>query len=307
MRALQQTISPYGLVVYAYPDDSHLIASTPEDHTSFSATGYPTTAPRWVGNAIDIMPRNSTAAAKKEAANLARQIIRDKNAGIPGTEHIKYMNWTDEQGICRQERWMPNHTTRSSSDKNHIHLSGLSTWARKAAPFYDPIARMRAAASGGDDMSESWTKPITQGPTGIAGHQRDTALAYAWFHALTANNNTQALLVMAKADEARDNAMQAAINALAAEGDAQAVIDAIRTVREESATSFATMMRELQEEQAAQLAAIRDELRGQAGPLADLVLAKLASAGVGSAATHEAMVAAVNEAFDEAFQGGRTE
>lgn len=138
--ALQRALRGHGLTVYDYPNETHLRASTPEDHTPFSATGWPGSSAYGVGHAIDVMPRADTSAARAENANLARKLIADRNAGVPGTLWIKYLNWTDESGTCRQERWMPNHTSRSSTDKGHIHVSGRSDCDNDArADFYDPL------------------------------------------------------------------------------------------------------------------------------------------------------------------------
>lgn len=142
-RAVQATLRRRGLTVYDYPDRSHLEADTPEDHTPFSATGWPVKSAYGIGHALDIMPRNGNAAGRAENAAIARQLIKDRNAGHPGAAWIKYINWTDEQGVCRQERWMPTHVTRSSTDRNHIHVSGRSDCdAYAGADTYDPVARM---------------------------------------------------------------------------------------------------------------------------------------------------------------------
>lgn len=141
-KALKRNVGAYGITVYDYPNQEHLEASPPEDHTPFSATGWPVKSAYGVGHGVDIMPRNGTAAARAENAAIARQIIRDRDAGHPGVMWIKYLNWTDEQGVCRQERWMPDHVTRSSTDRGHIHVSGRSdcdTYAHAAD--YDPVAR----------------------------------------------------------------------------------------------------------------------------------------------------------------------
>ncbi len=147
-KATQTTLKAYGLTVYDYPDDSHLKADTPEDHTPFSVTGWPGTNGRWRARALDIMPRSGSAAHRKENADIARQFIKDRSAGVPGAMWIKYLNWTDEQGVCRQERWTDasqplKRTTRSSSDKGHVHISGRSDADfDRRADTYDPIRRM---------------------------------------------------------------------------------------------------------------------------------------------------------------------
>lgn len=125
---LRDLLRTYGYTVYDYPDPDHLTADRPQDHTPFSVTGWPISSKRWVGHAIDVMPPNATAVGKGAIGlpDLARNIIRARNANAPGTGWIKYLNWTDEAGVCRQERWMPDHSTVSSTDKGHIHISARS-------------------------------------------------------------------------------------------------------------------------------------------------------------------------------------
>lgn len=155
-KATQSTLQAYGLTVYDYPNDAHLKAATPEDHTPFSVTGWPvppggtaaTANKRWKARALDVMPRSDSAAHRRENADIARQFIKDRDAGVDGVMWIKYLNWTDENGVCRQERWTdpanPNRrTTRSSTDKGHIHISGRSDCDLDGrADTYDPIRRM---------------------------------------------------------------------------------------------------------------------------------------------------------------------
>lgn len=140
-KALQRILRGHGLTVYDYPNDAHLLASTPEDHTPFSVTGWPGTNARWLARGLDIMPRGDSYAHRKENADIARKLIADRNASMPGVMWIKYINWTDENGVCRQERWTPGHTTRSSTDKGHIHISGRSDADTDSrADTYDPLA-----------------------------------------------------------------------------------------------------------------------------------------------------------------------
>jgi hypothetical protein len=148
-RALQAKLQARGLVVYAYPDDDHLKAKIPEDHTPFSATGWPVKSAFGIGHAIDIMPRADTVAGRAEAATIARKLIADRNAGVAGVLWVKYLNWTDEKGVCRQERWTPNHTTTSSTDKGHIHVSGRSDCDNDSrADNYDPLGASMAIELG---------------------------------------------------------------------------------------------------------------------------------------------------------------
>jgi len=166
-RDIQRNTRAHGFTVYDYPNDEHLKAANPQDHTPFSVTGWPYTSQervRWRGRALDVMPRGDSAAARKEIANLARQIIRDKDAqaggsqdpGVQGTKAIKYMNWTDENGTCRQENWKTGRrVTTSSTDKGHIHLSFRDDMDESnTAASYDPWARMNGqpAPQQEDDM-----------------------------------------------------------------------------------------------------------------------------------------------------------
>jgi hypothetical protein len=87
---------------------------------------------------------------------------------------IKYINWTDENGTCRQERWTDagaplRRTTRSSTDKGHIHISGRSDVDDDdRADGYDPIARMRGED---EDMQlkdpTGWDRQFMPNPAGV--------------------------------------------------------------------------------------------------------------------------------------------
>lgn len=155
----------HGLVVYHYPDAVHQQAVPPEDHCPYSATGWPVPSKRWVGHAIDIMPRDSSLAARIENAAIARQMIFDKDAGYPAAQWIKYLNWTDEAGICRHVAWQPNKTVTTSTDRGHVHASSRSdmdTWAGAAG--YDPYLRMDMAITDADAAkiaSAVWLKRFT--------------------------------------------------------------------------------------------------------------------------------------------------
>lgn len=251
-RATQATLRNYGLIVYDYPDESHQKADRPQDHTPYSVTGWPGTNRRWNARAIDVMPRNGTAAAKRENADIARQLIRDRDGGHPGAMWIKYLNWTDEDGRCRQERWTDaaqplKRLTVSSTDKGHIHISGRSDVDNDArADGYDPIARMRniqPPAQEGDDMgsTDSWAVSpnskkasfITQnaGRDWLTDQQRDTVLAISAGHAAEANGKLDKVLAQSAEDATRDAATIAAIKALTTgEGtpDAAPIVAAIR-------------------------------------------------------------------------------
>jgi len=137
----------------SYPDDRHLQADPPQDHTPFSATGWPVTAPFGVGHAIDIMPTKGL----PHLANLARRLIADKNARVPGTEVIKYINWTAIDGTCRHESWQRDWKTTSSSDSGHIHISFRTDYSSSDTVFrngYNPTEVAMADSVGAN--AEHW-------------------------------------------------------------------------------------------------------------------------------------------------------
>lgn len=193
----QDTVAAHGLTVYTYPNKAHLTTVRPEDHTPFSATGWPVPAPRWYGNAADVMPRGgSWETGGPELVRLARQIISDKDAGVPGTEWIKYMNWTDEHGNCWQTSWKNGKVTVSSTDEGHLHLSGRSDMVTAVLPVYDPVARMNGEAGEDDDMGASFG-PISIEREGITSLTIPPVLAGAadprpaWLNLCNASGDQQ--------------------------------------------------------------------------------------------------------------------
>lgn len=143
---LEARLRGYGYTVYDYPDDRHLSAPTPEDHTPFSHTGWPVESPYGWGHALDQMAPSAAqvAAGLPTLAQVARQIIADRDDGVPGISWLKYINWTDEKGITRHERWQPDDVVTASSDAGHNHLSCRSDCTQSAiGDDYDPVARFR--------------------------------------------------------------------------------------------------------------------------------------------------------------------
>ncbi len=116
-------------------DQSHLTASPPEDHTPYSHTPWPGVQPYPTVMAIDIMPNSGV-----DLIWFGGKLFDDKSSGKPGTEPIKYMNWTDSAGNCWHDSWMPGHTRYSSTDRGHIHLSFRTDYATSTAMAgYDPF------------------------------------------------------------------------------------------------------------------------------------------------------------------------
>ena len=115
---------------------THLDIPNPQDHAPFSHTPWPGPQPYPMVCAIDVMPDGPVSLARVGA-----QIVADKNAGVPGTEWIKYMNWTPDGGSCRNESWKPDHVVSPSGDRGHIHISGRTDYV-STPTSYDPVGRI---------------------------------------------------------------------------------------------------------------------------------------------------------------------
>ncbi|MFI2650213.1 hypothetical protein [Micromonospora fulviviridis] len=153
---LRDTLRRHGYTVYDIGNRDHLEHDPPEDHTPYSATGYPGTAKYGTGYAEDIMPPAPGQRSKVDGLplptlqQLGAQLLADRKAGVAGIRWLKYMNWEpsgDNRGPCYHESWQPAYARRASTDRGHIHLSGLTGYETSTiAAGYDPVARIR-----GDD------------------------------------------------------------------------------------------------------------------------------------------------------------
>lgn len=140
-----------GYTVYHKGDTSHMQAVPPEDHTPFSATGYPIASKRWIGHALDIMPDGPI-----DLTTLAMRIIADKIANVDGTQWIKYINWTDAHGETWHYKWQPSLVKSSSTDKGHIHISGRSDMDTSdvvSKSGYDPVERLTMSQFSAEDIA----------------------------------------------------------------------------------------------------------------------------------------------------------
>lgn len=134
------TLRRYGYLIGTLGDDRHLNAVPPEDHTPYSQTGWPGLSPYPVVMAIDI---EQALASAPGITVLSAQIVADKLANRPGTQWIKYINWTDVRGDCWEDSWTPNHVRTRSTDRGHTHLSCRTDYATsRVAQDYDPIATL---------------------------------------------------------------------------------------------------------------------------------------------------------------------
>jgi hypothetical protein len=123
LQLLANTLSAAGYTVYVYPNDAHLDAEPPEDHTYYSETGWPSSSPKWWRHAIDIMPGP---AGKPSLQAIGQNLFNARQSGQ--ITWLKYMNWPSDGNLSRavQDRWEPNHSRGSSSDTGHIHLSSIT-------------------------------------------------------------------------------------------------------------------------------------------------------------------------------------
>jgi hypothetical protein len=149
----------HGYTVYYQGNQSHLEHVPPEDHTPFSATGWPSKSPYPYCMAMDIMPPAAGQKSKltgkplPSLQQLAARLRADKNADYGPAQFLKYMNWEPEgnnTGPCYHETWMPTYARRTSGDRGHIHASCRSDMhTSTVSDGYDLVARVM----GDDDMS----------------------------------------------------------------------------------------------------------------------------------------------------------
>lgn len=140
---LVQRLRGYGYEVGTLGNDAHLTHNPPEDHTPYSATGWPIGAAFGIVWACDIMAPKA-GSGLPSLAELGAQLYADRMAADPGAGWIKYMNWTGADKRCVHDSWKPQHQREPSGDKGHIHISGRTDCGTYAlAAGYDPIARIR--------------------------------------------------------------------------------------------------------------------------------------------------------------------
>lgn len=157
---LRDVLRAAGFTVYDWPDDSHLDAEPPEDHTFYSETGWPSTSPKWWRHAIDIMPKPGPDGAA-QLYDLGNRIYLDRAAGkITWLKYINTPRWRGQLDQARQYRWEPGLQVGSSSDVGHIHMSCITGVETLDAP-YNPLVPMGAAGEEGD-MSALFTDNLAR-------------------------------------------------------------------------------------------------------------------------------------------------
>ena len=143
---LTTTLQGHGYTIGVLGDDRHLDAVPPEDHTPYSQTGWPGVSPYPYVLALDI---ESAPPGMPSTSAVGGQIVADKLAGKPGTQPIKYVNWTDPKGNTWHDQWMPGHSRTPSADHGHTHVSiRTDFYLSTVTGSYDPVATLQ-----GDDMT----------------------------------------------------------------------------------------------------------------------------------------------------------
>lgn len=131
---MRDQLRAVGYTVYDIGNLDHMLHDPPEDHTPYSATGWPIGSRYGFGYAIDIMPNG----ALPSLPLLGAWIFEDKQAGkIPW---LKYMNWEPGDGNCWHESWQPNYIRIRSTDRGHIHISGRTDLTNPIG--YNPLWRI---------------------------------------------------------------------------------------------------------------------------------------------------------------------
>lgn len=97
-----------------YANDAHYMAVPPQDHTPYSATGWPQASPRWVVFATDVMHRPDLGV---DCNVLFPYWLAEARAGR--TPWVKYLIWQAKLYDVRNG-WKP---VANSGHFDHIHIS----------------------------------------------------------------------------------------------------------------------------------------------------------------------------------------
>jgi hypothetical protein len=149
--AVGDRLKAHGYTVYYQGNQSHLEHVPPEDHTPFSATGWPGKSPYPYCMAMDIMPPAPGQKSKingkplPSLAKIAAQLRGDKIDNVRQAAFVKYINWEPQgsAGPCYHDTWTPTYARRTSSDRGHIHVSGRSDMhTSTVSDGYDLVAKI---------------------------------------------------------------------------------------------------------------------------------------------------------------------
>lgn len=139
--------------------------------------------------------------------------------GDPRCADIREVIYTPDGRTVRRFDRLGVRSTGDSSHLFHTHLSFFRDSEGRRDREDNVLGLLRelieGTTGGDDDMGGSWTEPLTQGGPGIAGQQRDTALAFAWEHAYRAADGVTKLLAVAAEERVRDAALRTVIDTMA--------------------------------------------------------------------------------------------
>lgn len=191
LQLLANTLAAAGYTVYVYPNDAHLDAEPPEDHTYYSETGWPNTSPKWWRHAIDIMP--PARAGLPSLQQIGQSLFNARQSGQ--ITWLKYMNWPSDGNLSRavQDRWEPNHSRGSSSDTGHIHLSsvtGCETLDSSFNPLISVVVTGVVTADGGlsvgaSEIIQAWSSGLKKASSGEFVAPVDWEIRHEAFEAQT--------------------------------------------------------------------------------------------------------------------------
>jgi hypothetical protein len=189
--SLGATLRAHGYTVWTLGDESHLQANPPQDHVPFGRLSWPGPHPYPLVLAMDVPDRIPKGCP--DLPQLAAQIFADKQARVPGTEWLRYMNWEPEgvnRGPCYNDSWQPDHQRENSDDRGHIHLSCRTDYAKSdVARGYDPVARFRGqdeehemndAQNGALRVAWQVTNALRDGSDTTAGAAKDGGGVQVW-------------------------------------------------------------------------------------------------------------------------------
>jgi hypothetical protein len=120
-----------------YADDSHYQAVPPQDHTPYSATGWPLASPQWFVFATDVMHRPDLGV---DCNALFAYWLAEAKAGR--TPWVKYLIWQAKLYDVRNG-WQPQ---GNSGHFDHIHISVRTDWKDKGLGAWSLVP-------GEDDMT----------------------------------------------------------------------------------------------------------------------------------------------------------
>jgi hypothetical protein len=137
-----------------YADEAHYQAIPPQDHTPFSATGWPLSSPRWIVFATDVMHRPDLGV---NCYALFNYWITEARAGrMPW---MKYFIWQAKIYDVRNG-W---NAQTGSDHYDHVHLSMRTDWVNKGLGSWSITPRR------GDDMIFAISDGPRKGAAGRAG------------------------------------------------------------------------------------------------------------------------------------------